>query len=82
MSNKQQPTLYEPAVYDVIVPGALDGYAIDWEGVESVSIKSDGANHVNTTLKCTVDQAALISLIRLLYSIGVPLISVTYRSTE
>ncbi|MEJ2736259.1 MAG: hypothetical protein P8189_22285 [Anaerolineae bacterium] len=44
----------------------------------TVTIESESEGPPVTTLTGTVDQAALHSLLRRLYSLGLPLISVTF----
>jgi hypothetical protein len=76
--NRQQtPTLDRPAVYEIKVPGELDESWADWFGKVTVSVESEGEGPPVTTLTGVVDQAALHSLLRRLYSLGLPLISVT-----
>jgi hypothetical protein len=75
---RQRPTLDRPAVYEIRVPGELDESWADWFGKVTVSVESQGESPPVTTLTGTVDQAALHSLLRRLYSLGVPLISVTF----
>jgi hypothetical protein len=49
----------------------------------AITIESEGDGPPVTTLTGTVaDQAALQSLLRRLYSLGLPLISVNWMSTE
>jgi hypothetical protein len=44
----------------------------------TIAIHSEEDGSPVTTLTCTVDQAALHGLLRRLYSLGLPLISVTW----
>jgi hypothetical protein len=75
---KQRPALDRPAVYEIRVPGELhEGWA-EWFGTVTVTVESQGEGPPVTALTGTVDQAALHSLLRRLYSLGLPLISVTY----
>lgn len=68
-------TLDRPATYRIIVPGRLDITWSDW--VEGLSITVSCVEKTPVTaLKCTVDQAALQGLLRRLYALGLPLISV------
>jgi len=69
-------TLDRPAVYQIKVPGHLDTSWLDYSGEITATSVSDGNGTPNTTLTCTVDQSALLGLLRRLYSLGVPLISV------
>ena len=73
--SKLKLTLDKPVTYLIKVPGALDGERLDWNGGMAVTIESYG-NEPMTTLTITVDQAALHGLLRHLYSLGLPLISV------
>ena len=75
---KQRPTLDRPAVYEIRVPGELDASWADWFGKMSMTVESEGEGPPVTILTGTVDQAALHSLLRRLYSLGLPLISATY----
>ncbi|MFN2249581.1 MAG: hypothetical protein ACK2U4_21010 [Candidatus Promineifilaceae bacterium] len=70
-----------PATYEITVPGHLDP---DWVELDDVR-GSDGvtlaAGYLSngrpvTILTGTIDQAALHGLLRRLYSLGLPLISV------
>ena len=77
MANKERKlSLDRPARYQIKVPGHLDESLYDW--VEGITIKigsePDGSSF--TTLTGSLDQAALQGLLRRLYSLGLPLISV------
>ena len=72
--TKQKLTLDRPATYRIRVPGELDESWTDWDGKMTVTVESEGPPV--TSLTGTVDQAALHSLLRRLYSLGLPLISV------
>ena len=74
---RQKPTLHRPAVYEIKVPGELDESWSDWAGGMTIAVESEGEGPPVTTLTGIVDQAALLSLLRRLYSMGLPLISVT-----
>jgi len=73
-------TLDRPATYQIQVPGHIGASWLDWVGEMTITIDSevdDGGNsHPVTTLTGTLDQAALQGLLRRLYSLGLPLISV------
>jgi hypothetical protein len=73
---KQKPTLDRPATYQIKVPGELDESRSDWAGGMAITVESEGEGPPVTTLTGTVDQAALQGLLRRLYSLGLPLISV------
>lgn len=73
--QKQKLTLYRPAAYQIKVPGQLDERYMDWaEGLTVVNRCDDDGLPV-TTLSGSLDQAALLGLLRRLYSLGLPLIS-------
>ena len=74
---RQKLTLHRPAVYEIKVPGELDESWSDWAGGMTIAVKSEGEGPPVTILTGIVDQAALLSLLRRLYSLGLPLISVT-----
>ena len=75
-ADEQKPTLDRPAVYEIKVPGELDESWSDWAGGMTIAVESEGQGPPVTTLTGIVDQAALHSLLRRLYSLGLPLISV------
>jgi hypothetical protein len=74
--NEQKLTLDRPATYQINVPGELDQWWSDWYGGMTITVGRDDNGLPVTTLTSTVDQAALQSLLRRLYSLGLPLISV------
>jgi hypothetical protein len=73
---KQRLSLARPATYQIKVPGELDESWSDWVGGMTITVESEGEGAPVTTLTGTIDQAALQSLLRRLYSLGLPLISV------
>jgi hypothetical protein len=74
--NRNKLTLDRPATYQIKVPGHLDENWSDWVRKMTITVESDDDGMPITTLTCTVDQAALQGLLRWLYSLGSPLISV------
>jgi hypothetical protein len=74
--DKQKLTLDRPATYQIKMPGHLDESRSDWAGGMTITVESEGDGLPVTTLTGTVDQAALQGLLRRLYSLGLPLISV------
>jgi len=74
--GKQRLSLARPATYQIKVPGELDESWSDWVGGMTITVESEGEGAPVTTLTGTIDQAALQSLLRRLYSLGLPLISV------
>ena len=76
-TDQTRPTLYRPATYQIQVPGVMDERWSDWYEKMTVSVGSDDDGGLPvTTLTGTLDQAALQSVLRRLYSLGIPLISV------
>ena len=73
---RQKLTLDRPATYQIKVPGHLDESWSDWASGMTISAESEGDGPPVTTLTGNVDQAALQGLLRRLYSLGLPLISV------
>jgi hypothetical protein len=74
--NKQKLTLDQPVTYQIKVLELLDDGWFDWEGEMTVIGERDDDGLPVTTLTGTFDQAALQGLLRHLYSVGLPLISV------
>jgi hypothetical protein len=69
-------TLDRPVTYEIKVPGYLNECWSDWAGEMNIVVQCDCNNRPFTTLTGTLDQAALQGLLRRLYSLGLPLISV------
>ena len=76
--GNQKLTLYQPVKYKIKIPGELDEKWLDWNGGVSSAIETDRNGDPITSLTLTVDQAGLQGLLRYLYSLGLPLISVLY----
>ena len=69
-------TLDQPIIYQIKVSGYLNANWSDW--IEEMTVMAEravGGSSV-TTLTGTFDQASLIGLLRRLYYLGLPLISV------
>ncbi len=73
---KQKLTLHRPATYQIKVPGEIDESWSDWISGITIVIECDEDNLPITTLTGALDQAALIGVLRRLYSLGLPLLSV------
>lgn len=71
-----------PATYQIKVPGELDESWMDWAGDLRVTVDCEGDEGIVTTLTGCIDQAALLGLLRRLYSLGLPLISVNWIDDE
>ena len=74
--TKQKLTLDRPAIYQIKVPGHLDKNWGDWAEGMTVTVGSIDDGTPVTALTGTFDQAALQGLLRRLYALGLPLISV------
>ena len=73
---KQKLTLDRPETYQIKVPGHLNETWSDWAEGMTITVESEGEDSPVTTLTGTMDQAALHGLLRRLYSLGLPLVSV------
>ena len=72
----QKLSLHRPATYQIKVPGQLDESWSDWVGGMTIDVEREGDGPPVTTLTGSLDQAALQGLLRRLYSLGLPLVSV------
>ena len=75
-------TLDRAVAYQIKVPGELDESWADWDGRITVTVERKGGSPPVTMLSGAFDQAALHSLLRRLYSLGLPLISVICMECE
>jgi hypothetical protein len=71
-------SLHRPATYQIKVLGHLDDAWSDWVGGMTLVVECRADGLPITTLAGIVDQAALQGLLRRLYSLGLPLISVNW----
>jgi hypothetical protein len=69
-------TLDRPATYQIKVPGRFDESWSDWADLLTFKVESVDDDLSVTTLTGIFDQAALHGLLRRLYSVGLPLISI------
>jgi hypothetical protein len=76
IENAQHLTLDRITNYQIKVPGAIDMDWLDWNGGVTITVESDRAGTPISTLSIQADQAGLHGLLRHLYSLGLPLISV------
>jgi hypothetical protein len=74
--GRRKLSLDRPATYRIQVPGHLDESWSDWVGGLTITVESEGEGPPVTTLTGRLDQAALQGLLRRLYSLGLPLVSV------
>jgi len=75
-------TLDRPVTYEIKVPGQIEKSWSDWAGGMTVVVESAGDGRPITALVGVMDQAALQGLLRRLYSLGLPLISVNIVDGE
>ena len=71
-------SLDRPATYQIKVPGHLDESWSDWVGGLATATECGEEGRPVTTLTGRLDQAALQGLLRRLYSLGLPLMSVQW----
>ena len=71
-------TLDRPVTNQIKVPGELSESWADWTGEMTISVESTGEDRPISTLTGNLDQAALQGLLRRLYFLGLPLISVNF----
>jgi hypothetical protein len=74
--GKPKLTLDRPITYQIKVPGHLDESWSEWVDRMAITLEYEGDGRPVTSLTGAIDQAALQSLLRRLYSLGLPLISV------
>jgi hypothetical protein len=73
-------TLDVPTIYEIVVSGNMEGDWSDWIA-ESTRIEQTCGQPNATTITGVFDQAALHGTLRRLYSLGFPLISVSWIRT-
>ena len=69
-------TLYRPVTYQIKVPGALDALWVDDDSSLRLTVEESVDGQPNSILSGPMDQATLQGLLRRLYGLGLPLISV------
>jgi len=74
--GRHVPTLDRPATYQITVPGHLGEKWTEWDGKMVLTFEAEGDGPPVTILTGALDQAALHGLLRRLYALGLPLISV------
>jgi len=74
--DRQKLTLDRPVTYQIVVPGQIGESWSDWAGGMTIAVECEGDGPPVTALTGTLDQAALLGLLRRLYFLGLPLISV------
>ncbi len=74
--EKRPFSLSQPITYQIKVPGHLDANALDWVEQMTLVVKFDEEGFPFTLITGLLDQAALQGILRQLYALGLPLISV------
>ena len=74
--NRTKFTLDQPITYQIEIAGRPSENWSDWINKMDIQIETDPSGFAITTLTGIVDQAALIGLLRQLYYLGFPLMSV------
>jgi hypothetical protein len=82
MNQTKHKLMVYPATYQIIVPGHLDKNWVEWSDRMTITAGCQSDGQPVTTLTGTIDQAALQGLLRRLYALGLPLISVTWLEEE
>ena len=74
---KQGLSLDTPATYRIIVQGYLEEHWSDWfDGLDILPQVSEDGIRVTRLTGTVIDQAALHGLLRKLYDLGMPLLSI------
>ena len=82
LTQKSKLTLYSPTTYQIKALGRLEDGWQDWASDITVLLEIDEDGQHVTTLTGSVDQAGLIGLLRRLYSLGLPIISVIWLANR
>ena len=80
--GKEMLTLDRPVTYQIKVLGELNESWVDWADSMTIQVESALEDHPVTTLTGKLDQAALQGLLRRLYSLGYPIISVACQDSD
>jgi len=74
--NSLKLTLHQPETYQIKFPGTLDALWVDDTSSLSITVEESDDGKPISILTGLMDQAKLQGLLRRLYSLGLPLISV------
>ena len=80
--SNRKLTLDRPEKYQIKVPGLPDKSWSEWTNAMTISVEDEDTDQPITILTGTIDQAGLQGLLRRLYSLGLPLISVDLVKVE
>ena len=75
-AGKKKLTLDKSTTYQIQIPGELNSGWFDWARDIKVTVGFNDDGQPVTTLTGVFDQAALQGLLRRLYSLGLPILSV------
>lgn len=75
-SKSRKVTLDQPLSYEIRVPGMITKESLDWNGGLKIIVGESIAGSPITTIEAKVDQAGLHGLLRHLYFLGLPIISI------
>ncbi len=81
-TNKPKLDLTQPVDYQIKILGALPSFWADGDGSSSITVEENADGQVISIITGQMDQAALIGLLRRIYSLGFPLISVNCIQPE
>ena len=80
--NKPKLTLTQPVDYQIKISGALPSFWTEGDISVSITVEESADGQVISIITGQMDQAALIGLLRKLYSLGFPLIAVNCIQPE
>ena len=81
-TDKPKLDLTQPVDYQIKISGALPSFWADGDRSVSTTVEESADGQVISIITGQMDQAALIGLLRKLYSLGFPLISVNCIQPE
>lgn len=73
---RKKLTLDQPVTYQIKIPGILPERWSSWDSEMEVAVEMDDRGQPVTILTGRLDQAGLHGILRHLYALGIPLISV------
>ena len=80
--DERKLTMDQPVTYQIKVPGQIDERWADiYEGM-TIQVTDGEKGSPISSLTCTLDQAALLGLLRRLYASAIPLISINLLISE
>jgi hypothetical protein len=81
-NTSQKISLCQPVTYQIKVPGLPDSSWSEWSDELTIAVENEGESPPITILTGDLDQAALHGLLRRLYAMCLPLISVIWIAAE